>query len=57
MKPIGIFYAKNTAKTKLAANMIKEAFGETYVKLIPVEKAILPNDEKIHAAALDLLNY
>lgn len=46
MKPIGIFYAKNTAKTKLAANMIKEAFGETYVKLIPVEDVVKQDFEE-----------
>lgn len=39
MKPIAIIYAKNTAKTTLVAQLIKEAMGDVPATLVPIEDA------------------
>ena len=39
MKPIAIIYAKNTAKTTLVAQYIKEAMGNNPATLVPIEDA------------------
>lgn len=39
MKKIGLFYGTSTAKTAAVAEKIREAFGDTPIDMIPVEKA------------------
>ncbi len=39
MKKIGLFYGTETKKTTQAAEAIREAFGDTEISVVPIEKA------------------